>query len=36
MKPALQAIQWADVVFVNRQGAKNFFPDLELRKYCSK
>jgi sugar/nucleoside kinase (ribokinase family) len=32
----LQAIQWADVVFVNRQGATNFFPDLELEEILFK
>jgi sugar/nucleoside kinase (ribokinase family) len=32
----LEAIQWADVVFVNRQGANGFFPDLEMEDILSK
>ena len=29
LKACSQAIQWADIVFVNRQGARTFYPDLE-------
>jgi sugar/nucleoside kinase (ribokinase family) len=32
----LQAIQWADVVFVNRQGATGFFPNSELEEILYK
>ncbi len=29
LEACLQAIQWADIIFLNQQGAKTFFPDLE-------